>query len=80
MLIHTSKRKAPSDDKIEILAKKRKNINIETDIPYAESSKNATKRKANEDINKEQQQKKSSKYLPFICLYFFRNIQLIYFF
>src|SRR6185369_14493363 len=48
----SSKRKAPNDDEVEIPAKKHKNT--ETDIPYSESSKNAAKRKASEDINKEQ--------------------------
>jgi len=47
-----SKRKAPDDNEVGTPTKKRKNT--ETDIPYAESSKNPAKRKADEDINKEQ--------------------------
>ena len=48
----SGKRKAPDDEEVKIPAKKHKNT--ETDIPYSESSKNAAKRKASEDINKEQ--------------------------
>ena len=72
-MANQKKRKATDDDEVEIPTKKHKNI--ETDIPYAESSKNAAKRKANEDINKEQP-KKPSKYLPFTYSDIFLEITL----